>query len=77
VSRLEAEGGWYACLRLPGTRGDDEWALEFLERDGVYVHPGHFFGFENGAFVIVSLIVEPDVFEAGMASVVARVASDA
>ena len=31
-SRLETEGGWYAVLRVPATRGDEELAMELLER---------------------------------------------
>ncbi|MBI1982704.1 MAG: pyridoxal phosphate-dependent aminotransferase, partial [Acidobacteria bacterium] len=43
VTRLGTEGGWYAVLRLPSIRSDEDWAIEFLNRDGVLVHPGHFY----------------------------------
>jgi aspartate/methionine/tyrosine aminotransferase len=56
VSRLDAEGGWYATLRLPRTRDEEAWALAVLEEDGVHVHPGHFFDFEDEAYVVVSLL---------------------
>ena len=38
------EAGWYAVLRIPAVKGDDETALELLNR-GVSVHPGYYFGF--------------------------------
>ncbi len=41
VSRLAVEGGWYAVLRVPATRPDEELALELLETHDVYLHPGH------------------------------------
>ena len=56
ASLLDVEGGWYATLRLPRTRDEEAWALAFLEEDGVHVHPGHFFDFEDEAYVVVSLL---------------------
>ena len=29
-ARLEVEGGWYAVLRVPATRSDEELAIELL-----------------------------------------------
>ncbi len=63
---LAGDGGWAAVLRLPGTRGEEEWTLELLRRD-VVVHPGHFYDFEGEAYAVVSLIVEPGTFAAGLA----------
>ncbi len=74
LSVLDVEGGWYATLRLPRTESEESWVLSFLERDGVYVHPGHFFDFEEEAYVIVSLLTEPAVFREGIDRIVAQVA---
>jgi alanine-synthesizing transaminase len=74
LSVLDVEGGWYATLRLPRTESEESWALAFLERDGVYVHPGHFFDFEEEAYAIVSLLTEPQAFREGVDRIVARVA---
>lgn len=62
VSRLQAEGGWYAVLRAPASSTDDEWALFLLETCGVQVHPGHLFGFDGEARLVISLIPPPEVF---------------
>jgi alanine-synthesizing transaminase len=62
VSRLAAEGGWYAVLRVPNIRSDEEWAIELLRAEGVYVHPGHFFGFPRGEFLVISLLTQPSQF---------------
>jgi alanine-synthesizing transaminase len=77
VSVLDVEGGWYATLRLPTTRSEEAWALALLERDGVYVHPGHFFDFESEAYLVVSLLTPPAIFADGVARIVARVGKDA
>jgi aspartate/methionine/tyrosine aminotransferase len=65
-SRLEIEGGWYAVLRVPVTRTDEEVALDLLEKEGVYVHPGHFYDFPADGYLIVSLIGSEQEFGEGI-----------
>jgi hypothetical protein len=77
VTRLGVEGGWYAVLRLPSIRTDEEWAIELARRDGVLVHPGHFFDFSSEGHLVVSLLTEQEVFDEGLARILARVASAA
>ena len=60
-SVLPSEGGWSAILAVPRARSEEEWALLLLER-GVLVHPGYFFDFPGGAFLVVSLLPEPAAF---------------
>ena len=72
---LDVEGGWYATLRLPRTQSEERWALDLLETDGVYVHPGHFFDFAGEAFVVLSLLTPEGDLAEGVARIVSRVAS--
>src|SRR5437016_1234182 len=67
-SRLEVEGGWYAVLRVPATRSDDELALALLEDMGVYVHPGHFYEFAGDGFLVVGLISRESEIAKGLKS---------
>ena len=67
-SRLEVEGGWYAVLRVPATRPDEDLALALLNEKGVYVHPGHFFDFPRDGFLVVSLISRDAEFSRGLTS---------
>jgi aspartate/methionine/tyrosine aminotransferase len=69
---LEVEGGWYATLRVPRTRTEEEWCLELLEKDDVLVQPGFFYDFDSEAFLIVSLLTEPVRFGAGVARLLSR-----
>jgi alanine-synthesizing transaminase len=66
VSRLEVEGGWYAVLRIPATQPDEEFAIELLEKQDVYLHPGHFYDFSGDGYMIVSLITPEQDFSEGM-----------
>jgi alanine-synthesizing transaminase len=65
-SRLAVEGGWYAVLRVPAIRSDDELALELLNCQSVYVHPGHFYDFPGDGFLVVSLITPETIFAKGI-----------
>jgi alanine-synthesizing transaminase len=65
-ARLEVEGGWYAILRVPVTRSDEDLAIDLLNTQGIYVHPGHFYDFPAEGFLIVSLITPADDFDEGI-----------
>jgi hypothetical protein len=60
---LTPEGGWSAVVRVPAIRAEEELVLDLLERDRVLVHPGYFFDFRTEAYVVVSLLPVPEVFE--------------
>jgi alanine-synthesizing transaminase len=65
-SRLKLEGGWYAVLRVPATRSDEELAITLLTTHGVYVHPGHFYDFPTEGHLVVSLITSKKDFAEGL-----------
>ena len=65
-SRLEMEGGWYAILRVPVIRSDEDLAIDLLNAQGVYVHPGHFYDFPADGYLIVSLITPDQDFKEGI-----------
>jgi len=65
-ARLEVQAGWYAVLRIPATRSDEDLALLLLEIKGVYAHPGHFYDFPTDGFLVVSLITPEEDFAEGV-----------
>jgi DNA-binding transcriptional MocR family regulator len=65
VSRLEVEGGWYATLRIPALKPDEETVLELLER-GVWVQPGGFFGMGASGWLVLSLLTPVNEFITGV-----------
>jgi aspartate/methionine/tyrosine aminotransferase len=70
---LCVEGGWYAAVEIPRKISEEDLVLTLLARDGVLVHPGYFFDFQREAFLILSLIAQPDIFRAGVSRIVARI----
>jgi aspartate/methionine/tyrosine aminotransferase len=59
-------GGWSAVLRVPSVVNEESLCLELLERHGVAVYPGHFFGFSRGSWLVLSLLPEPEIFAEGV-----------
>jgi aspartate/methionine/tyrosine aminotransferase len=64
--RLAIEGGWYATLRVPVTRSDEELAIVLLEQCDVLVQPGHFYDFPSSGYLILSLITPEPTFREGL-----------
>jgi alanine-synthesizing transaminase len=71
---LPFEAGWSAIVRVPGARDEEALATSLLER-GVLVQPGWFFDLDardadgaRCAHLVVSLLLEPEVFARGVAS---------
>jgi aspartate/methionine/tyrosine aminotransferase len=67
-SRLAVQGGWYAILRIPVTRSDEDFSIQLLQSTSVYVHPGHFYDFPSDGYLVVSLITPGDQFRQGVSS---------
>ncbi|MEK7405877.1 MAG: pyridoxal phosphate-dependent aminotransferase [Acidobacteriota bacterium] len=69
---LEPEGGWYAILRVPRTRSEEEWCLELVEHEDVLVQPGYFYDFESEAYLVASLLTARAAFDEGVRRLVSR-----
>jgi hypothetical protein len=69
---LRVEGGWYATLRVPRTKTEEEWCLDLLEYHDVLVQPGFFYDFESEAYLVLSLLTDVQTFREGVERVVSR-----
>lgn len=68
---LSSAGGWSAVIRLPMVRDDQEDALALLREEGVLVHPGYYYDFTGGTFLVLSLLPRPGDFAEGVARLAA------
>jgi alanine-synthesizing transaminase len=66
ISLLEPEGGWYAILQYEHDVSDEEFVYRLLETEKVFVHPGYFYDFDSEGYLVVSLLVPPENFHAGL-----------
>lgn len=73
--RLQIEGGWYAVLRVPVTRSDEELAIALVCEESVIVHPGHFYDFESDGYLILSLITDQAEFREGLSRAISFIAT--
>ncbi len=58
-----SEGGWYGVVRVEGV-DDEQLALGLLQRENTLVHPGYFYDFPAGPYLVLSLL--PKDFEQGV-----------
>lgn len=70
IEVLAADAGWSAVLRVPARAGEEALVIELIEREGVIAHPGFFFDFAHEAFLVVSLLPHPAVFDEGISRIV-------
>jgi len=63
---LDLEAGWYAILRVPQTRTEEEWVTTLLTEKDVVVQPGFFYDFESEGFLVLSLLTKPETFQEGV-----------
>ena len=70
--RLQVAGGWYAALRVPVTRSDEELAIELVREKSVMVHPGHFYDFPGDGYLVLSLITDEQEFRDGISRVLEK-----
>lgn len=73
VDVLPAEGGWYAVIQVPAMQSEESLVLHLLEHDRVLVHPGYFFDFPREAFLVLSLLPPPEVFDRAVSRLLQRV----
>jgi alanine-synthesizing transaminase len=69
---LHLEAGWSAVVRVPAIHGEEALVLDLLEHDHVLVSPGYFYDFPREAYLVVSLLPDPDVFAAGVDRMLTR-----
>ena len=74
TSLLSLQGGWYAILRIPAVKSEEEWVLEFLQEDHVLVYPGYFFDMTEEAYIVLSLIPPTASFREGVGRIMRRLA---
>jgi hypothetical protein len=77
VRVLASDGGWNAVMQVPAMQSEESLVLRILDHDHVLVHPGYFFDFPREAFLIVSLLPPPDVFDRAIGKVLARAEASA
>ncbi len=61
-----SNAGWYACIKLDKNISDDDFCERFLKEEKVLVHPGYFYDFWNDTVIVLSLIIDENIFKNGI-----------
>jgi aspartate/methionine/tyrosine aminotransferase len=75
--RLALDAGWYAVLRTPSTRSDEDTAIALMAQEDVLIHPGHFFDFPGAGYLVASLIAPEADFREGIARALRAIDAEA
>lgn len=70
LTPLQIDGGWTLPIEIPRTRPEEDVVCDLLSQHGVLVQPGYFYDFPREAFLIVSLLTQPDILEEGLRRIV-------
>jgi len=70
ITRLEIEAGWYAILRIPAIRRDEDVAIDLIRTAGVSTHPGYFFGLLGNGWLVVSLLTPKTDLKTGLMAII-------
>ena len=63
---LNVQGGGSAVVRIPAVRSEDAWIEMLVDRHGLIVQPGYFFDMEREAYLVISLLTAPEIFDEGL-----------
>jgi aspartate/methionine/tyrosine aminotransferase len=74
-SVLPPEAGWHAVVQVPNVKSEEALVLDLLNGSGVLVHPGYFFDFAREAFLVVSLLPEPQTFARAVETLFGQIGS--
>ena len=53
----------------PRVRSEEDWTLGLLMRENVLAQPGFFYDFESEAYLVLSLLTAPEIFQQGIARI--------
>ena len=73
---LNSDGGWYAVVKIgsPSDNFDEEeFVLDLLQKQGVFVHPGYFFDFDESGYIVLSLLPPEKVMEHGVTGLMSQI----
>ncbi|HXE13013.1 MAG TPA: pyridoxal phosphate-dependent aminotransferase [Bryobacteraceae bacterium] len=70
ANALHTEAGWSSIVQIPRNRWEEEWILTLLNQQHVVTQPGYFFDMPNEAYLVLSLLTDPEVFDEGVKRII-------
>jgi aspartate/methionine/tyrosine aminotransferase len=65
ISILDPQGGWYGIIEIHGMQPyfDVKICWELYQKHKILIHPGDFYNFFSGNFLVFSLLIQEDQFD--------------
>ena len=70
LTPLHIDGGWTMPVEIPRLRSEEDVVCGLLEQHQVLVQPGYFYDFPREAYIVLSLLTQPDILEEGVRRIV-------
>ncbi len=69
------EGGWYAVIKLKvrDNFDEEEFVIDLLEDQNVFVHPGYFFDFDENGYMVISLLPQGEHMKEGISRLMSQI----
>jgi aspartate/methionine/tyrosine aminotransferase len=64
ISFHKPEGGFYLFAKIKGLKiTDEDFVIQLLKKTGIFVHPGYYYDYDKGLFILISLLPKPRIFK--------------
>lgn len=62
------EGGFYLFAKIENkvagkTMNDEDFVIGLMEKTNIFVHPGYFYDYDDGVYILISLLMPKDKFK--------------
>lgn len=69
---IDTDGGWYCLVKIGSKKNEEEFVMDLLKNDHVFIHPGYFYDFAQTGIYVLSLLVEEKRFREGVKRLINR-----
>jgi alanine-synthesizing transaminase len=67
ISFHKPEGGFYLLAKIKGLRvSDEDFVIQLLKKTGIFVHPGYYYDYDKGLYILISLLPPAKVLETSL-----------
>lgn len=71
ITLHKPEGGFYLFAKIQGLNLDDEqFVIRLMQKTNIFVHPGYYYDYENGLWILISFLMEPAELKRTLATLV-------
>jgi aspartate/methionine/tyrosine aminotransferase len=60
---VEPSGGFYLMAGIETDLPEEDFVVQLMKKEGIFVHPGYFFDYEKGCHIVISYLCRPEALE--------------